>query len=240
MSEAIVDKKNRYFSVIGGTFRTQVPKDHPDAVERFWESADKSKSGVKFEQIFNRMRGLVRDIQFHKGEYGENINIVLDENAAGETPVISLGTSSREGEDFLKKAPNIDFSKEVMVRPFSFNGTEGDEVRGIEVVQTDAEGKFTVKVKNYFRDEVAKININGYPNAENYDDMDSDSWKVFFIQARKFLVKYTQDNVCPKLTNKVMITTAAPAVMSSMDAAIDELYGAPTATTEPNPDDIPF
>jgi hypothetical protein len=41
------------------------------------------------------------------------VYIMLDENEDGSKPVIALSTASREGEDFLKKLPNINLLKEV-------------------------------------------------------------------------------------------------------------------------------
>jgi hypothetical protein len=194
------------------------------------------------------------------------VYIMLDENADGSKPVIALSTASREGEDLLKKLPSIDLLKDVRLRPFNFEGDTGDEVRGMEVTQQDAEGKYTVKVKNYFRDFEAKTNINGYPNPEgDTEDYSKDDWKLYFLQARKFLVNYTKENMQAAVAQAVIDRgTAVPQsaeqearLRSEEEQTADEEFGEVTGAkieppsilknrvsreeaAEPNPDDIPF
>lgn len=227
MSREQIDKQVRFYNIIDGTFRQKVDQNHPDAVRRDWKSADGKMSGTKYERVVNALFGYIKDIQFVQGEYGLNIHITLDENEDGESPVISLGSASREGEDFLKKLPNVDLSKEVRLRPFAFDGDENREVRGLEIMQQDEEGSFTNKITNFFRDQDKKENINGYPNPPKENmDMDADDWKVYFIQARKFLIEYIKENVSPKLTPQGKKDMAH-------DVALESLG-------QPNPDDIPF
>lgn len=162
MAREEIKENNQYYTIIGGTFRIQVRQDDPTAVRRDWTSADGTKSGTKYERIVSALVGHIEDIQFRDGEYGMQLYVMLNENEDGSKPVIALQTASREAEDFLKKLPAINLLKEVRLRPFNFEGDSGDEVRGMEVTQEDAEGKFTVKVANYFRDVEKKENINGY------------------------------------------------------------------------------
>jgi hypothetical protein len=194
MSSEQLQEKNLYYTIISGSFRAQVDKDHPDAVRRDWTSADGQKSGTKYERHVKALIGYIEDIQFRDGEYGMQMYVMLDENAEGWKPVIALATSSRECEDLMKKLPNINFLKEVRLRPFNFEGSEGDEVRGMEVLQQDEHGEWEVKIKNYFRDTEKKVNINGFPNPEgDTEDYSKDDWKLYFLQARKFLVANTRD-----------------------------------------------
>lgn len=199
MSREEIVKKGKYYTVIQGSFRVQVPQEHPDAVRRDWKSADGTKSGTKYERIVNALFGRIEEVSFHDGDYGMQVYIKLDENEDQENPIIALPTASREGEDFLKKLPNIDLTKEVHLRPFNFEGDGGDEVRGMEVMQQDNEGNFKVKITNFFRDKEAKKNINGYPDPES-SDLSKDEWKLYFLQARMFLIKYTKENILPKFS----------------------------------------
>jgi hypothetical protein len=144
------------------------------------------------------MVGMIENVEFIAGDYGMNINITLDKNEAGINPIISLGASTREGEDFLKKLPNIDLSKEVRLMPFSFDDDNDREVRGLQVTQQDESGDFKNKIPSFFYDVEKKENINGYPVVADRDAMDKEDWKVFFIQARKFLISYAQENILPK------------------------------------------
>lgn len=224
MSREQIIKKGLYFSIIDGSFRTKVPQEHPEAVRRDWKSADGKKSGTKYEREVNALFGFIKDIQFNDGEYGMNININLDENEEGQSPIVSMGIATREGEDFLKKLPNIDLSKELRLRPFNFTGESNDDVRGIEIMQQDSEGNFTVKIKNFFRDTEKRENINGYPTPDA-ETSSSDDWKLFFLQARKFLVKYAKENIVPKLNDtRYIAKEEAPQIKNGDPDAIDRSF----------------
>jgi hypothetical protein len=203
MSREQVVKRGKYYSIVAGTFRTQVPQEDPTATRRDWESADGKKSGTKYERIVNALFGYIKDVSFADGEFGMQVLIKLDENEEGDNPIIALGTSSREAEDFLRKLPNVDLSKEVRLRPFNFEGDNNEEVRGMEIMQQDSDDEFTVKITNFFRDKDKKENINGYPNPEgDTADYSKDDWKIYFLSARKFLINYIKENICPQFTEQ--------------------------------------
>src|SRR3990167_5154458 len=207
--ELIVEKKNWYYT-IDGSFRQKVAQDHPEAVRRDWKSADGKTSGTKYERIISALFGRIENVEFVAGDYGLNINITLDENEDGVNPNVSLLAASREGEDFLKRLPNIDLTKEVRLMPFNFDDDNDREVRGLSIMQQDEAGNFKVKITNYFYDPEKKENINGYPVVADRDSMDKEDWKVFFIQARKFLVKYAEDNILPKLETRTIGVSPIP------------------------------
>ena len=45
MSREEISQPKKYYTIVQGTFRTQVPQDHPEAYRRDWTSADGKKSG---------------------------------------------------------------------------------------------------------------------------------------------------------------------------------------------------
>lgn len=192
-TEQTRDNKNRYYTVIDGSFRVQVPQSHPEAVERQWETKD-GKSGIKYEKHVQAVFGVVEGITITDGDFGKSLNIYLDPNEDGETPVISLSVDSRYGEDVLKKLPNLSQEKEYRFMPYAFvpEGKE-KEVRGVSIASKDEDEKFTVKVENFFWDGAK--NTNGYPEPTEEDKED---WAFFYKKANKFLVKYAQENVLPK------------------------------------------
>jgi hypothetical protein len=143
------------------------------------------------------------------------------------------------------------------LRPFNFEGDSGDEVRGMEVTQQDAEGKYTVKATNYFRDVEKKENINGYPNPEgDTADYSKDDWKLYFLQARKFLVSYTRDTMQAAVAQAVIDRGAGVPQSAEQEERLQEAGKieppnvvkhqmsreelAAHGEDEPNPDDIPF
>lgn len=236
MSREEIKENNLYYTIIRGTFRVQVDKDNPDAIRRDYETSD-GKTGTKYERIVNSLIGYIEDIQFRDGDFGMQIFIALDENFAGEKPVIALNTSAREAEDFMKKLPNINLLKEVRLRPFNFEGSEGDEVRGMEILQPDPSGEFNVKITNFFRDAEKKININGFPNPEgDTEGFSKDDWKIYFLQARKFLVAHTRDVMQAKVAQAVIDRGVATPTSKEQE---DRLSNAAKAEGI-DPDDIPF
>src|SRR5579884_3285181 len=226
MSREHIPTPNKYYTIVGGTFRVQVPQDDPAAVRRDWDSADGKTRGTKYERIVNALFGMIENVQFFNGDYGQQLLISLDFNEQQEQPIIALNMASREAEDFLKKLPNIDLAKEVRLRPFDFKDKEGQQVRGMEILQPNEEGEFKVKITNFFRDAEKKENINGYPDPEgDTKEYSKDDWKIYFLQTRKFLVNYTKENICPKFAHKAYRDVEAP-----IEYPKDDI----------NPDDIPF
>jgi hypothetical protein len=213
--EEAIDNKNKYYTIHDGTFRVQVPANHPEAVAREWETKD-GKSGTKYERHVKALFGKVTGVAIHEGDYGKNLNIYLDENDDGEVPCITSGVSSRYGEDLLKKLPALT-DQEYRFMPFDFVDKENADkrIRGVAVTSKDAEEKFTVKVGNFFYD--GEKNVNGYPDPTDEDKSD---WEFYFKKANKFLVKYAEENVVPKY--------------AKVEAPIE--YPAEVI----NPEDIPF
>lgn len=199
--EQKADGNKRYFSIIGGTLRTQVAPTHEEAVARDWESSD-GKKGTKYEREVKALFGTITEIELHDGDFGKNLNITLDADEDGISPVISVGTATQYGEDLLKKLPSVSLEKEVRIRPFDFLSKEDQKnVRGVEVMQQDEEGKFTVKVSNFYYDADKKENKNGYPAVDfDKEGADSDDWKMYFTKARKFMVKNLEETVIPKVS----------------------------------------
>ena len=221
-----------YYTIVQGSFRVKVDKDNPDAVRRDWTSADGKKSGTKYERVINALFGKIETIEFKEGDFGMQMMVKLDKNEDGDTPIIALSTASREGEDLMKKLPRVDLEREVRLRPFSFEGDGGEEVKGMEVMQADDAGNFTVKITNHFRGKIEKEvkgkmtevwdNINGYPNPDWDADYTKDEWKIYFMQARQFLIKNTQERIIPKL-GLSNTGTKKPKVLTNGEVDPDEI-----------------
>ena len=187
----IKNDKEEYVSVLGnGTLRIVVPKGTEGAVEREYETSD-GKKGVKYELIFNSLVGKITDVKFFDGDFGKLIQAVITDGEGSLT--LSLPTNQNFGEDFMKKLPVIDLEKEVKITPYSFEDEKGKTRKGLTIEQ---DGK---KIQNFFYDAEKKANINKYPNPKgDTKEYDSDDWKMYFMEARKFLTKYVEDNIIPK------------------------------------------
>lgn len=178
----------KYVTVLSdGTIRLNVTEETEGAVKREYETSDK-KTGVKYELVFSELSGKITGLNFQDGDYGKNLQIEVTD---GDPIVLSLNTASSFGEDFLKKLPNIDLTKEVILRPYSFEDDNGKLRKGITVIQNGD------KIASYFYDVEGKKNINGYPTPDQkkVKSFDKDDWKIYFIEVRKFLIAYAENNI---------------------------------------------
>jgi hypothetical protein len=177
--------KGTYYTVLSdGKFHTEVEEGTEGAVRREYETSD-GKKGVKIERIAQTITGRLTNISIYEGDYGKLLQLTMGDNDL----IISLPTQSSFGEDVMKKLPNIDVEKDVKLSPYSFVDENGKTRKGISIVQDG------VKVENYYHEKKGDkyVAINGYPDipadAKSYD---SEDWKLFFGQARKFLVSQVQ------------------------------------------------
>lgn len=200
---------NIYWSIVQGSLRTQVPENHPEVVVRHWEAG--GNKGVKYERVVRALTGRIVGVTFYDGESGgkkfQNLNLILDENEEGKSPVISVGVGTRYAQDILKKLPNVDLKEEVRIEPFSFTPEGQDKVvTGVKITQQGGTGEFNTPIKSFFHkkatDESGKDkveSINGFPVPEGDTQFyTTDDWDIFYKQARRFLVNYTKENISPK------------------------------------------
>jgi hypothetical protein len=194
-----------FITIAEGALRQSVPEGTPDAVKRSWQAG--GKTGIKNELVYNAVVGEITDVTFYEGEHEgkkfQTLNIQLAPETEGEpSPVISAGIDTKYAADLMKKLPNVDFTEEVRIRPYSYipNGKE-KPTTGVELMQREGvTGNFTRKVESYFDsyDEKAKkfTSKNGFPTPEgDVSRYVSDDWKIYFLQVKRFLVDYTKENI---------------------------------------------
>lgn len=214
-------KKDNYVSILSsdGTFRLVVPEGTEGSIVREYETSD-GKKGSKTELVFNKLDGMITNVEFHGGEFGKNLLVTVDDGQA-DPVVVSMNCAQAYGEDFMKKLPSIDLSKPVIISPYAFEDDKKKMKKGVSIVQNDA------KVRNFFYDEVEKKETNGFPAPEgDTSTYDSDSWKVHFIKVRKFLVDYVEKNVMPKFKGAKPAAEGAPKDL--LDEAADQFAQPPT------------
>lgn len=160
-----------------GRFHKLVDENTEGAVKR--EIKDKKTgevTGVKFETLHDRVVGKITAISVIEGKFGRSLQITID------TEIISVGTDTAFGESLLKKLPNVDFSKDVVLEPFAgFTTGDGKKVKsGITVKQDD------VKITDYYYDPEAKKGIHGIPPVEKDEDGD---FKESYKKRNRFMRK---------------------------------------------------
>jgi len=191
-----------FLKIIEGSLRQSVPEGTHDAILREWQAG--GQTGTVHEIVHKAAYGKIIDVSFYDGEKDgrkfKTLNITLDENEDGKTPVIGVSVCTKYAQDIMKKLPNINFDEEVRIRPFSFipDGEEKNVV-GVEITQRDKEDNFTKKVENHFiekktTDGIEKwLPINGFPAREKtYNEQTDEEREIYKIQVRSFLIKNTE------------------------------------------------
>lgn len=199
-----IPKENKVYATIHeGEICIPTQPTNPDAVSREWKSPD-GKSGVKYELRSKGIKGLVENIVFNDGQYGEQMIITFaKEEGQKENIILTMPSSSRFATELMAKLPNVDLSREISLSPFDFLDKNNKSVTGMTVWQKPEGAEDNEKVKNFFQnyDEDAKKwnRLNGFPEVPKKKEMTKDHWKKYFLEVKMFLVEYTQENILPKL-----------------------------------------
>lgn len=206
--EKDTQNNNIYLKIIEGSLRQSVREGTPDAITREWQAG--GNSGVSHEIVHKAAYGKITDIDFYEGEKDgrkfTSLNITLDENEEGKTPVITVSVGTKYAQDIMKKLPAINFEEEVRIRPFSFQ-PEGEDknVVGVEITQRDRDGNFTKKIDNHFIvkkvvDGIERwLPVNGFPERTSpYNDQTDEEREIYKIQCRMFLIKNTKKLIADK------------------------------------------
>lgn len=181
-------EKGVYLSVLSdGKFHQTVTKETEGAVLREYETSNGQK-GQKWELLASSVEGKITNLEIRDGDYGKQLQITMQ--SGDDTCTISLQTSSNFGEDFMKKLPSISPDEVIKVAPFAFTDDKGKQRRGITVYRQSGEKV----VDHYHKKEGDKIvAVNGYPAIPaDANGWDSDEWKLYFMNARKFLIEETK------------------------------------------------
>lgn len=189
-----------FYQVYDQKLRTRVPEGTEGAISRKLTKG-KNEGKEVWERETQALYGLIEDISIEETEFEggkvKQLRITLDKNEEGKNPVLTVGIESKNGRDLMKILPAVDFKNEVRLMPYRFT-PEGsvDEISGFSVAQKDAEGKFTIKVQNFFFDPEKKEYINGFPTID-WDNASESDKKIYKIQRDEFLVKYLTEKVLP-------------------------------------------
>jgi len=185
-------QENTYVTILSdGTLRLPVEEGTEGAVRRDYETSD-GKTGTKYEKVFTEISGFISNVEFKEGDFGKLLQVTMSEEGE-EDVLVSIQTSSSFGEDLMKKLPSIDTQKQVRLVPYAFTNDKGKNVKGLTVYQ-DGE-----KVKSFFQEGEGNETkmLHGYPEIPKVakgKTISSDEWKMYFMQARLFLVKYIEEN----------------------------------------------
>lgn len=181
MGLEVIENNTTYLTIVQGTLSQQVKEGTPNAEKRVYEKKDGS-TGEKWELRYKSVSGRITGMKIKDSDFGEQLVIVLSDGA--EKFQIQLPLTSNYFTDFGRKLPNIDLSDTVSIAPYDFTPKDGKKKTGLSIVQ---EG---IKLDNYYYDPEKKENLHGFPVPKNKGKgFDSDDWKMYFIEVKKFMKK---------------------------------------------------
>ena len=176
-----------FASIVGGKIKVKCDKSNPEAIERILKLQD-GKEGVKYELSYDSLEGMITGISFAEGQFGKQLLVTID------GIILAMSMKSNYADDMMKKLPNIDLTKSAKFSPYNFTGDDGKTKKGISIMQNDA------KIAGAFYDVELKENLLGFPKLPAASKKwESDDWAVWFINVNKFLQKYTEENIIPKV-----------------------------------------
>lgn len=193
MSREQIAEKKTYYYIIDGSFRQKVTQEFPDAVYRKATLKDGSTKD-KWERHVKALFGRIINVELRETDFGKQIQVTLDENEDGYKPIIQMSVNSREGNDFLRKLPGIDLSKEVKFSPW-----KKEDKRALYIDQPNIDSVFDESVRDYFYDYETKKALNGMPEAPKpKEEMTTNGWKAYFLTVDDFLMEYLINKIAPQ------------------------------------------
>ena len=140
---------NTYLSIINGKFALKVAEKTEGAIERT------NKNGkIVFEKYFTGVTGFIKNVGISDGDFGKELHITVangDNNFA-----IQIPASGGYSFGFLCRIPNINFTENATLKPFSIEQENGKIKNFLVVYQNDK------KVISAF----SKESPNGLPSLE--------------------------------------------------------------------------
>lgn len=177
-----------FLSIKAGNLVQSAEEGQEKAVARAWKDKE-GNEGVSYEILHKDLTAFITDISVKQGKFGEDLEIFLEKD--GSKAKLTIKVDSRYFADFAKKAPSLDFSKEVTINAFDFKPEGRDKnITGVSLKQGGE------SIKNAYWD--GKKNVKGYPVMEE-ENPDSDDWKLHFLKERKYLKKKLSLIEIPKI-----------------------------------------
>ena len=194
MFEESIQNTKRYIKVVStGGFAEKVSEDTEGAVKREWtvpsRGGEPAKSGVVFEKLYRGISGYITRATINDSEYGTSLLVNVE--SGGEEVTVTMSLDSEFGQDFLKKAPNIEPSEPVSLNAWNLEDETGKTRRGLSIKQNDE--KIVDAYTSYDAETKTRTYNNGYPEPPK-GVMTSDKWKLYFMNTRVWLRDYTEEN----------------------------------------------
>ena len=183
LEETTEGSRTTFLTLYKGVWAKKVDKDTEGAKER------KNKKEVTiYEKHYKTVSGTIKSIKIEKKDFGKQLQIEMSD--VDETYTLSIPVESRYFDAFCAKIGHADLSRPISIAPYSFIPSgETHEKSGLNIYQHDNDKAVDEKGKlpYFFTQEEPK----GKPQPDKTNaEMDSDSWKVYFMQVTIFYQKY--------------------------------------------------
>jgi hypothetical protein len=199
MGLEVIENNVTYLTVVQGTLSQQVKEGTPKSEKRVYEKKDGS-TGEKWELKYKSVSGIITGMKIKDSDFGEQLIIVISDGE--EKFQLQLPLSSNYFTDFGRKLPNIHITDKVNIAPYDFTPKDGKKKTGLSITQ---EG---IKIENYYYDADKKENLHGFPTPKGKGKgFDSDDWKMYFIEVKKFMKKKVQEVISTMEVNPINTTS---------------------------------
>lgn len=187
-----------YMKITAGKVRESAKEGDAGAVSRIVENKQTGESSTKWELVYDRISGVVKDVKTVKSDHIKLTSLVvtLFDEDDNDTVIIQCSEKSDYASSLLEQFPNVDFSKPIEIVPYQFTDKDSGKQRtGVTIYQE-------INTGLGFTDE-NKTKVGKFWTKDKPGDMpvfDPEDIEVWVIQRRKFLYKYFFDNIANKIT----------------------------------------
>ena len=215
----------RYLSIKEGEFKETSEESNPNAKRRDYTTKT-GEEKTKFEIPSKREVGVISNIVLKEVEF-PNGKVKFLEVTFNDT-TISMSVESRHAKDFMSKLPSIDITLPVELAPYDFVPKgKIKSLSGLTVYQSGG------KVGSYYSDSVRNpdgtytgTSKNGMPEPEeavkDFNRDDSDDWKMYFTQVKKFLVKETEAFIAKNIPEEKQEIKLEDIPVVDLDKVVEE------------------
>lgn len=206
-----------YLQIINGALALRCKEGEAGAVERVNKNGDKV-----FEKIYTGVTGKITLISISDEKYGKELHVVVKKG--GNNFVVQTQASGGYAFGFLSRVPNIDFTREVQIRPFAIEDKETKKIKNFLVVYQNNEAGKSEKVAPFFTKDVP----NDLPALEQITVKNKLVWddteRIIFFEN----MIYAPDGV-----NDQLIKLSGVKQESTPDTFLDEINTPIDEVTEP-------
>jgi hypothetical protein len=151
-----------YLNVANG----KLVRAHKSAQEGVTVTRVNKNGKTVHEEHFTSISGYLKDAKIEENEYGRQWQFLIEDGL--DHFIVCMGYSSRYATSLLKALPNVDLSKEVVLKPYQFTDKNDTsrQVSGITVYQDN------VKILPAYTKEAP----NGLPEMKKVRFKNEDKW----------------------------------------------------------------